>query len=282
MSVLLWTFWPCVLTRKLNDSLHMNLEKMRAYTSLCRSIVIRAIRKVIRSLPVLGSLLAHPHEDEFRSSADYWEWRYRDGGNSGVGSYDQLAQFKASFLNRFVADHQVASVIEFGSGDGSQLKLARYLNYIGVDVSPTAVEMCRSIFSADSTKLFYLQNEFGSRILADLTLSLDVIYHLVEDPVFETYMRQLFHCARRFVIVYSSNFDEFTPVRHVRHRQFTRWIEQNEPEWCLHSTVKNAYPFDAADLENTSFADFYVFKRCGIPDKIAIPTPRSNPSNASL
>lgn len=44
--------------------------------------------------------------------------------------------------------------------------------------------------------------------MADLSLSLDVIYHLVEDEVFETYINTLFKSARRYVIIYSSNSDD--------------------------------------------------------------------------
>jgi hypothetical protein len=49
--------------------------------------------------------------------------------------------------------------------------------------------------------------------------------------------------------------------KHVRHRQFTRWIAGNKPEWGLRSVTRNPYPFDVADQRNTSFADFYVFAR---------------------
>jgi len=41
-----------------------------------------------------------------------------------------------------------------------------------------------------------------------------------------------------------------------RHRQFTRWVEENKPGWRLHSTVKNAYPYDDLNPDQTSFADF--------------------------
>lgn len=75
----------------------------------------------------------------FRTSQDYWEMRYRHGGNSGAGSYDRLARFKATFLNDFVAVNHISTVIEFGSGDGSQLALATYPDYVGVDVSETAL-----------------------------------------------------------------------------------------------------------------------------------------------
>jgi hypothetical protein len=216
---------------------------------------------MIRDVPVVGPFLVRVRQMGFKSSGEYWEDRYKAGGNSGAGSYNRLARFKRDFLNQFVAENQVASVIEFGCGDGSQLKLAEYPSYVGVDVSSKAVEICRAIFSGDVSKRFVQLDELDSNCSAELSLSLDVVYHLVEDSVFEEYMRRLFATARRFVIVYSSDIDEVSVVKHVRQRKFTRWVGENEPDWHLVSTVKNAYPFDAADPDNTSFADFFVFAR---------------------
>jgi SAM-dependent methyltransferase len=92
--------------------------------------------------------------------------------------------------------------MEFGCGDGNQLALMRYPSYVGVDVSPSAVKLCRAQFAEDPSKKFYildqeLQAEEAPK--ADLTLSLDVIYHLVEDEVFERHMEALFASSRRFV-----------------------------------------------------------------------------------
>ena len=219
------------------------------------------MKAFLKSIPVIGPFLVHlrRRQDDFKSSSDYWDRRYRTGGNSGAGSYHRLAQFKANFLNMFVDQHQIASVVEYGSGDGAQLKLARYPSYTGVDISPKAVEMCNILFSGDSSKRFLQWDAVMPDFMADLSLSLDVVYHLVEDPVFDAYMRRLFESARRFVIVYSSNIDQDWPAKHVRHRHFTRWVEQNRPDWCLQSTLKNAYPYDPADPKQTSFADFHVF-----------------------
>ena len=221
--------------------------------------MVTRIKTLLKGIPVLGAFLMHLRRRPFKSSADYWERRYRDGGHSGGGSYNRLAEFKADFLNKFVDEHQIASVIEYGSGDGAQLQLARYPNYLGVDVSLKAIEMCRNIFAGDSSKGFIHSDAMKPGTTADLSLSLDVIYHLIEDLVFEAYMRQLFESARRFVIVYSSNVHEPWPAKHVRHRNFTSWVEQNKPEWVLQFKTRNAYPYDVADPEQTSFADFYVF-----------------------
>lgn len=217
------------------------------------------IKTLIKNTPLIGSSINLLREMSFKNSADYWDRRYRKGGTSGAGSYNRLARFKADFLNGFVEAYQISSVIEYGSGDGGQLKLACYPSYVGVDVSATAVEMCREMFRNDTSKRFEKPYAIAKGTMADLSLSLYVIYHLVEDSVFEAYMQQLFESARRFVIVYSSNLDQGWPAKHVRHREFTRWVAQNKPEWLLHSKIKNDYPYDPADAEQTSFADFYVF-----------------------
>jgi len=177
-----------------------------------------------------------------------------------MGSYNRLAHFKAGFLNEFVARHDVQSVIEFGSGDGAQLELADYPNYVGVDVSQTAINVTRARFSNDRTKAFYHVSEFPEERTADLTLSLDVIYHLVSDQAFDAYMRSLFDASLRYAIIYSSNEDA-PPDRHVHHRRFTRWIEEHRPNFVLKECVPNPHPFDVADPDNTSFADFYIFVR---------------------
>jgi hypothetical protein len=223
-----------------------------------------AFRTVLKSLPIIGPLANAARRalgrGRFDHSTEYWERRYTRGGNSGAGSYNRLAAFKAAILNEFVARNAIHSVIEFGSGDGAQLELATYPDYVGVDVSRTAVDTTRQRFRDDPSKIFYHSSEFPPGRTAELTLSLDVIYHLVEDDVFEAYMRSLFEASSRHVIIYSSNEDA-DAVRHVRHRRFTRWIEDNKPDFVLTERVPNAYPFDKDDPDNSSLADFYFFER---------------------
>lgn len=62
--------------------------------------------------------------DYIKSSRNYWEKRYAKGGNSGVGSYSILAEYKASVINNFVTKNNIKKVIEWGSGDCNQLSLA--------------------------------------------------------------------------------------------------------------------------------------------------------------
>lgn len=202
----------------------------------------------------------------FASSAQYWDDRYRLQGNSGAGSYGRLAAFKAEVLNHFVDAHAVQSVMEFGCGDGNQLSLARYPRYIGYDVAEHALARCRARFADDASKTFFPAQSWQGET-AELVLSLDVIYHLVEDAVFERYMTTLFAAAERYVVIYASNDERLNSllashVKHVRHRKFTDWIVANiAAPWQLKGFVPNRYPFDRRDQTQTSFADFYLFSK---------------------
>ena len=193
-------------------------------------------------------------------SKSYWDQRYRCGGDSGPGSGGRLAVFKANFLNRLVSEQAVGSVLELGCGDGRQLALAEYRDYVGVDVSATAVAMCRDRFADDASKRFLLA---GTEPIpcADLALSIDVIFHLVEDEVFEQHMRSLFEHARRLVVLYASDRDEATQEPHVRHRAVSAWVDRHARAWERIAHVANPYSFDRALPDDTSFADFHVFAR---------------------
>lgn len=198
--------------------------------------------------------------------ADYWETRYQRGGNSGAGSYGRLAQFKAEIINGFIKEYNIASLIEFGCGDGNQLSLMLDVPYTGVDISPTAITLCKQRFANDSQKIFMTTEEFlSSPSVADATMSLDVIYHLVKDEIYHDYMETLFNHAKRYCLVYSANTEEVTHSPHVRKRQFTNWIKKNASGWKLINHIPNKYPMlPGADPQNCSFADFYLFENSNV------------------
>ncbi|MBA3340339.1 MAG: class I SAM-dependent methyltransferase, partial [Gemmatimonadaceae bacterium] len=176
----------------------------------------------------------------------YWEQRYAAGGTSGDGSYGLLAEFKADVVNGFVREHDVRSAIEFGCGDGNQLSLMRYPAYVGLDVSASAVERCINRFRDDRTKTFFIYDPEAFEdplhmFRADLALSLDVIYHIVADRMFERYMKHLCDSASRYLIVYSTDVDK-VESQHVRHRSFTNWMTANRPEFHRERVIPNPYP----------------------------------------
>jgi hypothetical protein len=225
----------------------------------------QVMKNILLAGPVAGRIYRRwiKHQKPFQDSESYWNDRYEAGGNSGDGSYNQCARFKAEILNTFVLENGIRSVIEYGSGDGNQLSLAQYPQYIGFDVSPNAIARCVKRFSNDASKTFKLLAAYGGET-AELTLSLDVIFHLVEETVFAVYMNLLFDSSEKFVVIYSSDSDENPEgtAAHVRHRKFSEWIKDNKTNWKLLKQIPNRYPFNA-ESNSGSFADFYIYSKTG-------------------
>jgi hypothetical protein len=217
------------------------------------------IRELVRPLPGVRRMSLLRQRIGYGDSARFWEGNYARGRTSGNGSYGRLAEGKSSFLNQLVRDRAVHSVIEFGCGDGNQLSLAEYPSYIGLDVSRTAIALCQRRFSRDPAKSFFLYDGacFTDRegvFTADLAISLDVVYHLTEDPVFETYLTHLFGAGLRLVVIYSTNTEIGGTAPHVRHRHFTPWVEANCPGWRLTGVTPGPSSEPAR-------ADFFVYER---------------------
>lgn len=221
--------------------------------------IFELLKALGRPLPGMRRLSLLRQRVGFRGSVRYWEDLYASGGTSGAGSYGYLAVGKADFLNAFVRHHQVESVIEFGCGDGNQLALAAYPLYVGLDVSRTAIERCAARFADDPTKSFFSYDggcfvDRSGTFTADVAISIDVIYHLVEDSIFETYMAHLFNASRRYVVIYATDTEVPNTAPHVRHRNFTSWVSENCRAWRLDQVARGP----RADADG---ADFFVFER---------------------
>ena len=189
----------------------------------------------------------------YPGSARYWERRYARGRDSGSGSAGRLARYKADFLNNLVREHNIQSVIEFGCGDGRQLRLADYPAYTGLDIAPSAVARCRQLFAADATKRFVVYQPLAFKpgdFQADLALSLEVIFHLTEDDLYETHLRHLFASARRRVVIFAADEDRTTPFPHFRPRRFSPDVPAG---WALRAREPNP-------LRAISVSDFFIFE----------------------
>lgn len=223
------------------------------------------MKTAIKSIPFIGNFIVKIYRkirgtSEFTTSKKYWDDRYKSGGNSGAGSHNNLAEFKAEIINEFLDSKKIESVIEFGCGDGNQLKYFSPKKYFGYDVSKKAIQLCTKLYESDPTKKFYLMKSHNNET-AELTMSLDVIYHLIEDQVFSDYMNKLFDASTKFVIIYSSNTDaRDLNTAHVKQRKFTDWVEQNKTAFKLIEHIPNKYPFDG-NAQRTSIADFFIYEK---------------------
>ncbi|MDE2090961.1 MAG: class I SAM-dependent methyltransferase [Gammaproteobacteria bacterium] len=216
---------------------------------------------------VLDQTYAFVNTLSFKSSKDYWEKRYAHGGNSGGGSYGKLAQFKAEIINGFIKRYSIHSAVEFGCGDGNQIGLLdNNLDYLGLDVSATAIAVCQQKFINDNRKRFLVYDaqqdlDPALGIRAEMSLSLDVIFHLVEDAVFKQYLRNLFNSAEHYVLIYSTNQDskQISTLPHVRHRRFRDHVATAFSDWTLIEQVPNRYPL--IQNKDGSDAEFFLYRR---------------------
>lgn len=199
------------------------------------------------------------------SSADFWRNRYVTGGHSGAGAYGRLAVYKAHIVNVVAETRKVRSVVEFGSGDGNTASLFHLRHYTGVDVSPEVLERARARVGERKNWCWKSLAEYDADPqVHDMAMSLDVIYHLVEDEVFEDYMARLFGASRRLVLIYSSDHADDGQARapHVRHRAYSDWVARAAPDWTLARTWKQPFPFGpGTNPRQTSFAFFRLYRK---------------------
>jgi glycosyltransferase involved in cell wall biosynthesis len=216
------------------------------------------------------------------SSGDHWELNYANGGNSGEGSEGVEARWKASVLNEFLERERIQSSVELGAGDGVTLSYTtKHKSYTGYDVSYTTVKNLRAKYRGAEGREFVhydggsLLEELGGRKW-EMALSMEVIFHLVEDDVYYRYLENLFGMAEKWVVIMSSNCHEdirlkgvlaqmrktgkwsggtcTDPSAHVRHRAFLSDVLDRMDGWVFVDWQKQAYP-------ELCFSDFYFFKR---------------------
>jgi hypothetical protein len=195
------------------------------------------IQRTIRQLVELGSLL-DPHPLVFDSS-QYWEHRYQGHGTSGDGSYGTKAEFKGHYINQLLVHRQIHTIIDYGVGDGNQLKYIETIGrqYLGLDVSPTAIRHCHQLFDHDTTKRFCVVDP-SDTYQAELVMSNDVIYHLIDDTIYFQYMKRLFMMSTQYVLIHAVDND-YREASHVRFRKFTTFIQDHYSQWVLIERVVN-------------------------------------------
>lgn len=194
----------------------------------------------------------------FSGSKKYWISRYANGGNSGAGSDGRLQEFKAKYINTFIKNHNINSVLDMGSGDGSFAKRVTAPNYYGYDISPDAIARCNELINQG---VIHSNYEFGHEPpISDLALSLDVIYHLTEDDTYEAYLDKLFLNSRKYVIIYGYEHIDKKLWPHVKPREFTRDIQHRFMDWELVGMHHPPYAWDNKNKAHTTKSRFFIYK----------------------
>jgi hypothetical protein len=190
----------------------------------------------------------------------YWQDRYKKRKNSGHGSYGILAKYKADVLNAFIKENDIKELIDFGCGDGNNMRLFEIGSYTGIDICPELIGKLQLNYPEKIFALIPAKDKY------ELTISFDVIYHLIEDHIFNSHMQDLFNYSSKYVVIYSSDTEEEyngkQSALHVRQRNFTKWIEQNAKDFKLLKYIKNPYPYNPLKYKTTSISNFYIYEKC--------------------
>lgn len=207
---------------------------------------------------------------EFSTSSEFWEKTYRLGNTSGSGSYGRVAAFKAKTLNDFVARNNIKRVLDLGCGDGNQNALFDFPHYTGIDTSETIINKNKALY-ADTPHREFFQNDCSDGgadthvYQPDLVVSLDVIFHLIEDELYNAYMNALFHSGNRYAIAFTHKLPAGEPVPetqsdHTKFRDVEGWAIENAPDFQLIDCLPNPY-INADDGLGKSPCYFYIFAK---------------------
>jgi hypothetical protein len=193
------------------------------------------------------------------NSSKYWEKRYASGNTSGDGSYGHLAKFKAEIINNIIKKYDIKSVVDYGVGDGNQCNLINTTNisYYGIDISKTAINLCCNKFQDNKT--FMLVDDFiNTNTRCELSISCDVIYHLIEKDIYQNYMKNLCNFSNRYILIYARD-EDINHAEHVKFRKFSNFMNKTQYELLEH--IPNPYPQYQLGYnnKNTSPSDFYFY-----------------------
>lgn len=180
------------------------------------------------------------------NSKEYWENRYKSGGNSGAGSQGIIAEYKAQIINEFVEKNNIQTVCELGCGD-VQFMLYNIPEFTGYDVSKFIIERNKVNF-----KQYKFTDSIGELDSYDLTMSLDVILHLIEEDVYQEYMKNLFRLSKKYVLIYSPNRNEILGGIHNKYREFLPDVPH---DFNLIEFINNPHKGTLTQ------ADFFIFKK---------------------
>lgn len=118
----------------------------------------------------------------FSSIYERGEWGVDEQkkGNSGTGSDPQNAKMYLAFLNNYLREHQIKSVVDLGCGDWRIGKEVCWdgIQYIGIDVVGSVIEQNSKEYASANISFVKADGSDYSLPKADLLICKDVLQHL--------------------------------------------------------------------------------------------------------
>lgn len=188
---------------------------------------------------------------------EYWESRYKEWWNSGAWSYWDNAIFKADYINKLIKDNNIKSVVEIWCWDWANLSLYKWFDsYLWLDVSDKAIELAKKINNGSKYK--FSKYNWDEDIKADMTLCLDVTYHIFPMEEWKRVINNTIDIASDIVVFYSFP----CPTWHVKHINNYNLIEYLK-DYCKQLWYSIKYDIDSVPPNsNSRFIIIYKDGRC--------------------
>ena len=153
-------------------------------------------------LAFLGLLISFPFfsatgkstEEAFTDIYNTGEWgRNKFGeGTSGPGSLPETTELYRIFIQQFLDQNQIQSVVDMGCGDWSFSRLINWenVNYMGYDVVKSVIEKNQAEFTQPNIHFYHGDALTTDLPPADLLICKDVLQHLSNEDI-SSFIQQL-------------------------------------------------------------------------------------------
>lgn len=107
-------------------------------------------------------------------------WDNGGGHGSGWGSHIDYARPYVEFINGFLREHEIKSVLDIGCGDWQFSRFIDWKNsrYVGIDVVESVIEQNNRMFSKEGVSFLRCRVEYADLSQFELILLKDILQHL--------------------------------------------------------------------------------------------------------
>lgn len=145
----------------------------------------------------------------------YWNNRYYNGRSSGYGSYGKQLKKKLKYLSGL----DIESISEIGCGDfnfgKNLLKLYPEAYYVGQDISELIIAKNQKEYPK-----YQFTTNLGELIKADLTLCIDVLFHITDDAEYYFLLENLKNNWKKYLAITANEEENPRTSAHVKIRRF--------------------------------------------------------------
>lgn len=146
----------------------------------------------------------------------YWDNRYKNGGDSGYGSYGPQLVNKLNWIKNNIKD--IKSICEIGCGDfnlGSKLCCIFNAQYLGFDISQFIVDRNNFLYQQ-----YFKLMDHDKVPKSDLLVCVDVLFHITDEQEYERMLNTLKNKWTKYLVMTAYERDDNETASHVKIKKF--------------------------------------------------------------